>query len=65
MTWTEVMAARREYGHVWGTPQKELLNGEDRNFPPQRCDRWRGRRAVRSRLAQHDHRPYAAQHSRS
>ena len=25
---------RREYGHVWGTPQKELLNGEDRNFRP-------------------------------
>ncbi len=27
---------RREYGHVWGTPEKELLNGEDRNFRP--CD---------------------------
>ena len=25
---------KREYGHVWGTPQKELLNGEDRNFRP-------------------------------
>ena len=25
---------RREYGHVWGTPQKELLSGEDRNFRP-------------------------------
>ena len=25
---------RREYGHVWGTPVKELLNGEDRNFRP-------------------------------
>lgn len=25
---------KREYGHVWGTPQQELLNGEDRNFRP-------------------------------
>ncbi len=25
---------KREYGHVWGTPEKELLNGEDRNFRP-------------------------------
>lgn len=25
---------RREYGHVWGTPQQELLSGEDRNFRP-------------------------------
>ncbi len=26
--------AKREYGHVWGTPVKELLNGSDRNFRP-------------------------------
>lgn len=25
---------RRPYGHVWGTPGMELLNGEDRNFRP-------------------------------
>ncbi len=25
---------KREYGHVWGTPHQELLNGEDRNFRP-------------------------------
>ena len=25
---------KRQYGHVWGTPEKELLNGEDRNFRP-------------------------------
>jgi len=25
---------RREYGHVWGTPEQELLSGEDRNFRP-------------------------------
>lgn len=25
---------KREYGHVWGTPQQELLNGADRNFRP-------------------------------
>ena len=25
---------KREYGHVWGTPGVELLNGEDRNFRP-------------------------------
>ena len=25
---------KREYGHVWGTPVQELLNGEDRNFRP-------------------------------
>lgn len=25
---------KRQYGHVWGTPVKELLNGEDRNFRP-------------------------------
>ena len=25
---------KRAYGHVWGTPQQELLNGEDRNFRP-------------------------------
>merc|ERR1712146_873796 len=25
---------KREYGHVWGTPVKELLNGSDRNFRP-------------------------------
>lgn len=25
---------KREYGDVWGTPGKELLNGEDRNFRP-------------------------------
>ena len=25
---------KREYGDVWGTPQQELLNGEDRNFRP-------------------------------
>ncbi len=24
----------RPYGHVWGTPVRELLNGEDRNFRP-------------------------------
>ncbi|WP_390888976.1 PVC-type heme-binding CxxCH protein [Rhodopirellula halodulae] len=24
----------RPYGHVWGTPQQEILNGEDRNFRP-------------------------------
>lgn len=27
---------KREYGHVWGTPGMDLLNGEDRNFRP--CD---------------------------
>lgn len=25
---------KRQYGHVWGTPGKELLNSEDRNFRP-------------------------------
>ncbi len=25
---------KREYGHVWGTPGQDLLNGEDRNFRP-------------------------------
>ena len=25
---------KRDYGDVWGTPVKELLNGEDRNFRP-------------------------------
>jgi putative heme-binding domain-containing protein len=25
---------KREYGHVWGTPGVELINGEDRNFRP-------------------------------
>ena len=25
---------KRPYGQVWGTPQKELLNGADRNFRP-------------------------------
>ena len=24
----------REYGHVWGAPQQELLSGNDRNFRP-------------------------------
>jgi putative heme-binding domain-containing protein len=26
--------AQREYGHVWGTPVKEIMNGSDRNFRP-------------------------------
>ncbi|GAB5405051.1 MAG: hypothetical protein Aurels2KO_32820 [Aureliella sp.] len=25
---------KRPYGHVWGTPVKDLVNGEDRNFRP-------------------------------
>ena len=32
--WTRGDGGKRDYGDVWGTPGKELLNADDRNFRP-------------------------------